>query len=119
MEENQKNENKVISRQTIISAIIGLIIGILLTCLVGFCLDYFAKSAGMAKLKYGDETIATVNGEAITTQNLYDRAKAINGLSLMISEVDKIILEGTKKAREKAKETMRDVKKAMKLDYFE
>jgi tryptophanyl-tRNA synthetase len=33
-------------------------------------------------------------------------------------EVDKIILEGTQKARKKAKETMQDVKKAMKLDYF-
>ena len=108
MEENQKNENKVISRQTIISAIIGLIIGILLTCLVGFCLDYFAKSAGIAKLRYGDETIATVNGEAITTQNLYDRAKAINGLSLMISEVNKIILNDmydlTEEEKEEAKE---------------
>ena len=34
-------------------------------------------------------------------------------------EVDKIILEGTKKARKKAKETMQDVKKAMRLDYFQ
>ena len=33
--------------------------------------------------------------------------------------VDKIIEEGTKKAREQAKETMKKVKKAMKLDYFE
>ena len=34
-------------------------------------------------------------------------------------EVDKIILEGTKKAQEKARETVRKVKKNMKLDYFE
>lgn len=33
--------------------------------------------------------------------------------------VDKILLDGTKKAQEKAKETMKKVKKAMKLDYFE
>lgn len=33
-------------------------------------------------------------------------------------EVDKIIIEGTEKARKKAKETMSDVKRAMKLDYF-
>ena len=33
-------------------------------------------------------------------------------------EVDKILIEGTKKAREVAKETMKKVKKAMKLDYF-
>ena len=33
--------------------------------------------------------------------------------------VDKILMEGTEKARKKAKETMTKVKKAMKLDYFE
>ena len=33
--------------------------------------------------------------------------------------VDKILKEGTEKARQTAKETMRKVKKAMKLDYFE
>jgi len=33
--------------------------------------------------------------------------------------VDKILIEGTAKTRETAKETMRKVKKAMKLDYFE
>ncbi len=34
-------------------------------------------------------------------------------------EVDKILIEGTKKARQVAKQTMEKVKKAMKLDYFE
>ena len=34
-------------------------------------------------------------------------------------EVDKILIEGTKRAREVAKETLRKVKKVMKLDYFE
>lgn len=33
--------------------------------------------------------------------------------------VDKVLIEGTKKAREEAKETMKKVRKAMKLDYFE
>ncbi|MDO4392167.1 MAG: tryptophan--tRNA ligase [Clostridium sp.] len=32
--------------------------------------------------------------------------------------VDKILIEGTQKARKEAQETMRKVKKAMKLDYF-
>ena len=35
-----------------------------------------------------------------------------------IDEVDKILLEGTKKAQETAKENMKRIKKAMKLDYF-
>lgn len=33
--------------------------------------------------------------------------------------VDKIIMEGTNKVRQLAKETMREVKRAMKIDYFE
>ena len=33
--------------------------------------------------------------------------------------VDKVLIEGTQKAREEAKETMKKVRKAMKLDYFE
>ena len=32
--------------------------------------------------------------------------------------VDKIILDGTNKAREEAKKNMKRIKKAMKLDYF-
>ena len=34
-------------------------------------------------------------------------------------EVDKILKEGTEKARKTAKQTMKKIKKAMKLDYFE
>ncbi len=34
-------------------------------------------------------------------------------------EVDRILIEGTRRAREEAKKTMKKVKKAMKLDYFE
>ena len=32
--------------------------------------------------------------------------------------VDKILIEGTQKARKEAQETMKKVKRAMKLDYF-
>lgn len=35
-----------------------------------------------------------------------------------LEEVDKILIEGTEKARKDAKETMIKIKKAMKLDYF-
>ena len=34
-------------------------------------------------------------------------------------EVDKILKEGTEKARAKAKNTMKKIKKAMMLNYFE
>ena len=36
-----------------------------------------------------------------------------------IEEVDRILMEGTEKARKVAKQTMEKVKKAMKLNYFE
>ena len=36
-----------------------------------------------------------------------------------LDEVDEILREGTKKAQEVAKQTMKEIKKAMKLDYFE
>ena len=34
-------------------------------------------------------------------------------------EVNKILIEGTKKAQEKAQETMKKIKKSMKIDYFD
>ena len=56
-------------------------------------------------------------------KNIADELKPIREkrayYELHPEEVDKILLEGTLKAREVAKETMKKVKKAMKLDYFE
>ena len=56
-------------------------------------------------------------------KNIADELKPIREkrayYELHPEEVDKILIEGTKKAREVAKETMKKVKKAMKLDYFE
>ena len=36
-----------------------------------------------------------------------------------MSMIDKVLIEGTKKAQQTAKEVMKKVKKAMKLNYFE
>lgn len=91
--EEKENKKSFITKETIIAAVIGLLIGIAAMFLIGWSLDYFAKSVGMAKLKYGDETIATVNGQAISTQSIYDKAKKIDGLNLIISATDKIILD--------------------------
>ncbi len=55
-------------------------------------------------------------------KNIADELKPIREkrayYELHPEEVDKILIEGTKKAREVAKATMKKVKKAMKLDYF-
>ena len=56
-------------------------------------------------------------------KNIADELKPIREkrayYELHPEEVDKILIEGTKKAREVAKATMKKVKKAMRLDYFE
>jgi len=55
-------------------------------------------------------------------QNIIDTLKPIREKRAYYEqrpeEVDKILLEGTKKAQEVAKQTMKKVKEAMKLDYF-
>lgn len=56
-------------------------------------------------------------------KNISDTLKPIREKRAYYEEhpeiVDKILMDGTKKAQEVAKETMKKVKKAMKLDYFE
>lgn len=113
MEEKQENKKSFFTKEIIIALIIGLVIGIALTCLVGFLMDYFAKSAGMAKLKFGDETLATVNGKSISTQTIYERAKKTDGLNLIISEVDKLILDDMYTLTEKEEEEVKD-----EADYY-
>ena len=56
-------------------------------------------------------------------KNIADELKPIREKRAYYEEhpevVDKILMEGTAKAQKVAKETMKKVKKAMKLDYFE
>lgn len=58
---------------------------------------------------------------AIATQAEINAGAACGQLSIIIEEhpeiVDKILMEGTAKAQKTAKETMKKVKKAMRLDY--
>lgn len=111
--EGKENKNSFITKETIIAAVIGLLIGVAAMFLVGWSLDYFAKSSGMAKLKYGEEAIATVDGKAITTDTIYQKAKRIDGLSLVIGEVDKTILNDMYQLTEKEE---KDVKE--EADYY-
>lgn len=106
--EEKENKKKIITKQTIIAAIIGLLIGIVAMLLVGWGFNYFTKSAGMAKLKYGDETLATVNGKSISTDTIYQKAKRIDGLSLLISEVDKAILDDMYELTEAEEEEVKE-----------
>lgn len=105
MEETKK---KTIKKETIITGIIGIAIGIAITCVAGVLLNFFAKSSGIARLKYGEEVVATVNGKGITASDIYEKVKKQNGLNLIMSDVDNMILDEmyqlTDKEKEEAKE---------------
>lgn len=105
MEETKK---KTVKKETIITGIIGIAIGIAITCVAGVLLNFFAKSSGIARLKYGEEVVATVNGKGITASDIYEKVKKQNGLNLIMSDVDNMILDEmyqlTDKEKEEAKE---------------
>ena len=93
MEEKQKNKKTIITKETIISAVIGLIIGIVITCI-----NYF-------KIR-----LATINGKTISAKTINNKVKLTSGFKLMMSEIDKTILndiytlteEEEKEAKEQA-----------------
>lgn len=117
MGEKEKNTKKFFTKEVIISSVSGIVIGIALTCLVGFLMGYFAKSAGIAKLRFGEETIATVDGKSISTETIYQKSKLQNGLSLVISEVDKAILSDMYTLTEKEEEEVKE-EADYYLDYY-
>lgn len=104
MGEKEKSSKKFITKETIISAVIGLVVGIILTCVV--CL--IARTRGMANLRYGKDAIASVAGKSILTEKVYEAVKPNYGLSALIDQVDKAILNEkytlTEKEEKKAKE---------------
>lgn len=104
MDEKEKNSKKIITKETVISAVIGLVVGIALTCVV--CL--IARTRGMANLRYGKDTIASVAGKSIATEKVYESLKPNYGLSALIDEVDKAIVSEkytlTEKEEKEAKE---------------
>jgi len=68
--------------------------------------------------KIGDVEIKKRLAEEINKmlEPMRERRKMFEGKP---DEIDRILKEGTEKARETAKETMKAVKKAMKIDYFD
>lgn len=104
----EKKKKKIITKETIIAAVIGVLVGAAIMFVIGWSLDYFAKSAGMARLKYGKDTIATVDGEKITTDTIYKKIKLTEGLGALVNEIDRVVLtnmyELTEKEEEQAKE---------------
>ena len=100
--EGKEVKKKNFTKETIISLIIGLVVGAALTCLIMFLMGVFSK-----------DIVATVNGKKITAQTIYEKAKKVDGLSLMISEIDKAILDDMYTLTEKEEEEAKD-----EADYY-
>lgn len=109
MEETKKNFPK----QTLIAGATGVAIGIAVTCVAGLLLNFFAKSAGIARLKYGEEVVATVNGKSITASDIYNKAKKQYGLNLIMNDIDKLILDDMYTLTDKEKENAKS-----QADYY-
>ena len=92
IEKKEKNKKTIFTKETIIPVIIGLIIGVLITCLVVLCMNYFKNR------------IATVAGKKISAKTIYDKVKLTEGLTLMMTEVDKAILNDMYTLTEKEEE---------------
>ena len=86
MKEKLKNYLK---KECLITACVGLILGLVIMLIVGLVL----KATGIAKLKYGKDTVAEVNGKAIKAETIYDRTKVLKGLTILIGEIDRSILD--------------------------
>ena len=82
-------KKKFITKETIIACAIGFAVGLVLMLVLGLILNL----SGMAKLKYGSDAIASVNGKSIKTNTIYEKMKMSNGLSILINEIDKAIID--------------------------
>ena len=116
MGEKEKSSKKFITKEPIITAVIGLVVGIILTCVV--CL--IARTRGMANLRYGKDAIASVAGKSILTEKVYETIKPNYGLSALIDQVDKAILNEKytlteKEEKDVSEDLMKDMGKVMKL----
>ena len=78
-----------LKKEPIIAAVVGLIVGVLITFLVGVLL----KSTGVAKLRYGKDVLAVVNGKEVSTNDLYKRAKISAGLEYTVDAIDTLIVD--------------------------
>jgi len=105
----EKNKKSLFTKERIIAGGVGLVIGIIIMVIAGFATGAFAKTTLLAKLKNGEDAIATVKGKTISTQTIYDRTKKMYGFDYLMNEIDSIILNEkyptlTEKEEEQANE---------------
>ena len=107
MEEEEKKS--FVTKETIIAAIIGLVIGVAVMLIIG----NLTKATWATKLKNGNEAVATVSGKTIVAQTIYDKIKTTEGLSVLMNEIDSAIFEDMYKLTDKEE---KDAKK--QADYY-
>ncbi len=78
-----------IDKNTVITISVGILIGIVLTCIVGFIIDF----SGYGKLKHGSDVVASIKGKSISATELYEKLKKQSGRQALTEELDKIILD--------------------------
>ena len=99
---------KYLKKECLITAGVGLVLGLVIMLIIGFVM----KATGIAKLKYGSDTVATVNGKSVNAESIYEKLKVSGGLSILLNDIDKVILDDmftlTEKEEEDAKEDMEE-----------
>lgn len=78
-----------IDKNTVIMISVGVLIGIVLTCIVGFIIDF----SGYGKLKHGSDVVASIKGRSISATELYEKLKKQSGRQALTEELDKTILD--------------------------
>lgn len=95
-EQTKKQEEKIdvssdgsildkITKEGVITFSIGLVLGLIIMM--------FFFPDRIAELKNGEQVAVTVGKENITANELYDRLKEVNSMSVVLEKVDRIILE--------------------------
>lgn len=86
---NTTENKRGVYKNTAIMISVGVLIGIVLTCIVGFIIDF----SGYAKLKHGSDVVATIKGRSISATELYEKLKKQNGRQALTEDIDKTILD--------------------------
>jgi len=99
MKEKEKKSKLFLQKNFVMPAGIGLIIGIILTAIICYFVFVATNSSNV---------VATLTGTKIEKDTIYNKAKLINGLTLLMNEIDKTIVSDMYELTEKEEN---DIKK--------
>jgi len=99
MKEKEKKSKLFLQKNFVMPAGIGLIIGIILTAIICYFVFVATNSSNV---------VATLTGTKIEKDTIYNKAKLIKGLTLLMNEIDKTIVSDMYELTEKEEN---DIKK--------